>query len=89
MSEWQPIETAPKDKTLLLYGRQVGGSKDDLAGWDGNIVASGYWDGIDGSWCVTGSTWRGPFIGPTHWMPLPEPPPAPSQRTEERTTGTL
>ncbi|MEH2501270.1 hypothetical protein V1290_000081 [Bradyrhizobium sp. AZCC 1578] len=71
---WQPIETAPKDKTILLYGPQVGGSKDDLAGWDGNIVASGYYDGIDTSWCVTGSTWRGPFIGATHWMPLPAPP---------------
>jgi hypothetical protein len=74
MSEWQPIETVPKDVHVLLYGEQIGKSDRDLVGWDGAIVASGYWDGIDGSWCVTGSTWRGPFMNPTHWQPLPDAP---------------
>jgi len=74
MSEWQDISTAPKDTTIMIYGPQVGKSKSDLCGWDGSIVSSGYWDGIDQSWCVTGSTWRGPFMNPTHWMPLPAPP---------------
>jgi hypothetical protein len=71
---WKTIASAPTDRHILLYGKQVGGSRNDEVKWDGNIVASGYWDGIDTSWCVTGSTWRGPFIKPTHWMELPEAP---------------
>ena len=80
MNEWQPIETAPRDGTaVLLYGGL----------WDGD--ASGiYDDGNDRVPLVCG--YRGDvwamcdtdfyqvrILEPTHWMPLPEPPQAPSE----------
>lgn len=64
MSEWQPIETAPKDGThVLMYRRQ------DIseAWWQKKFIGEGY------EWGGTG--WAYPdFAPPTHWMPLPEPP---------------
>jgi hypothetical protein len=81
MSEWQPIETAPKDGTeLLLYGPFVptGGTYMDIGRW--TDYADGFWD------------WSADDSQPTHWMPLPSPPsygqqdestPAPQQNTEE------
>ena len=63
-SAWQPIETAPKNRPIVLAGQ-----------WDG-FGQSGEWDIQIGTWLIN----RFPFIGnnaPTHWMPLPEPPLAP------------
>jgi hypothetical protein len=60
MTEWQPIETAPKDGTRVL-------------GADHQAVEIIYW--ADGYWynqSVEISLWR--VFPPTHWMPLPEPP---------------
>ena len=55
MSEWQPIETAPKDGKLILLW--VPGKEYGLMKWEG------IWDDrLHGC------------RGPTHWMPLPEPP---------------
>ena len=59
MSEWQPIETAPKDGTHII-----------LTGDD--IVAEDYWmkwrvDDTE-SWA------HFQYVKPTHWMPLPTPP---------------
>ena len=70
MSEWQPIETAPKDGTpVRLYGVRSGAStRLGLRSYE-----PAHW---------TGHSWRmldrpGSFIGntvhPTHWMPLPAP----------------
>ncbi len=66
MSEWQPIETAPKGETILLLFR-----------W--GIAASGkarY--GNLGEPSQDTFDWRcdccGRFSTPTHWMPLPESP---------------
>lgn len=66
-TEWQPIETAPKDGTHIL-------------GFDGSYMTTVEWwepshKTEPGSWnlvqgCIRGySEWE-----PTHWMPLPEPP---------------
>ena len=71
MSEWQPIETAPKDGTwVLLY------SPDNEPS-----VATCCWESLNYNWApqwVWGSKqradFRGGFYGATHWMPLPEPP---------------
>jgi len=72
MSEWQPIETAPKDgRTVLLTDESVGstpGADDQIcfvASWSQGIV--GWRDDlsnlhIDRDFTIT------------HWMPLPEPP---------------
>ena len=67
MSEWQPIETAPKDGTEVLVWSEHGG------------VESAYWE----AGCYGHSGWTiyqirteiaEPDFPPTHWMPLPEPP---------------
>lgn len=58
---WQPIDTAPKDECILLFGAKktgiVVGMKHSLEGWV-----------ID-----TPSIWTRMYP-PTHWAPLPEPP---------------
>jgi hypothetical protein len=78
MSEWQPIETAPRDGSRLLF-------------WDSakGLAISGSWH-IDGgrddpggyvppwAWWVSDEDvvmWdSGPDDAPSHWMPLREPP---------------
>jgi hypothetical protein len=59
---WQPIATAPKDADVLsLYSTGEG-------------VHPGYWAGDCWVGVETQSLTSGQ-IKPTHWMPLPEPPP--------------
>lgn len=61
---WQPIETAPKDGTII-FGWEPRASK-----WKikfmvfVNTKDGGYWTNA----LTTGA------VLPTHWMPLPEPP---------------
>lgn len=61
-TDWQPIETAPRDTVLLLFsiatGITIGFFSDDME------VAKFGWvtrDGLD-------------LIEPTHWRPMPPPP---------------
>jgi len=71
MSNWQSIETAPKDGTTVIlsgiYSVATGAAVHPRNEY--NRVDSGYWSG--GRW-QTGSfhIWE----KATHWMPLPEPP---------------
>ena len=61
--EWRPIETAPKDGTLVLVGHET-------------AVFDGWWDENSGGW-VDGSTdmYEDLIVyQPTHWMPLPASP---------------
>ncbi len=60
MKTWQPISTAPKDKTrVLLFG--------------GGYMETGYYD--DSPRIGPYPNWRWPIaLNPTHWMPLPNPP---------------
>ena len=66
MSEWHPIETAPKDGTeILVYAYVSHWCKQDrqiavIARFDGYVWNSNL--------CCE------PTIKPTHWMPLPVPP---------------
>lgn len=71
MGEWKPITTAPKDVSILVWGKPS-----DIEGctFTAPGVHTAYWDEIDSSFCIKGATWLGPFIKPTHWQPLPEPP---------------
>lgn len=72
MSGWQPIETGPRDETLILlwawgeYKLGFWGISPDpykFEGWTtGWRTVSGYDVGFD------------PIGDATHWMPLPEPP---------------
>ena len=64
--EWQPIETAPKDRPILL------------AAWVANgpyyVLEVGWWEEQD-LWEDTRGYWSTPSDGTaTHWMPLPKPP---------------
>ena len=70
MSDWQPIETAPRDGTvvlgwnkldgILVYRPVTYGSNNQFAGWNAEYDGEGVAD------------------EPTQWMPLPPPPQTPS-----------
>lgn len=65
MSEWQPIETAPKGGPLLLW-------VDTDDGGEPMVL----YRNADGDWLYDGEpTYCASFyLNPTHWMPLPPPP---------------
>lgn len=68
VQNWQPIETAPKDKLILLWGRYWS----DGQGWF-NQPLMGHWVEVRDRWeAVSAVGWFG--VRPTHWMLLPEPP---------------
>jgi hypothetical protein len=73
MSEWQPIETAPKDgRHILVYPGTYNGVTASPARWerdDGVKAPRPYWLRLD-AWSVIKSR----CLTPTHWMPMPEPP---------------
>lgn len=81
MSEWQPIESAPKDGTRILAY--------DPEGLDSPVYAVVRWytyegevfeeagDGLYRKVIYETSWWDGASYTPfhaTHWMPLPSPP---------------
>lgn len=76
--KWQPIETAPKDGTIILVGWRLP-EDTEMQEWFvmqwGHIQRNGLFPGDVGMWVApNGSmTWH-ETNGPTHWMPLPEPP---------------
>jgi hypothetical protein len=93
---WQPIETAPKMRTILLF------AVTDLAD-DGTVLN---WKTATGSWHtgyeddrskaqgLTPWEWDGHRVKvyelhPTHWMPLPDPPIAEGRRAQEHPNGKL
>lgn len=59
VEDWQPIETAPHDKLILVYAPGA----QDLP----SITCTCMWH-EDAGFCVD------ELREPTHWMPLPEPP---------------
>lgn len=62
-NEWQPIATAPKDgKILLIWAKREG-------------FNLGRWHDVHKAFCHI-DIWSHAFCsyGPTHWLPLPEPP---------------
>ncbi len=64
MSEWQLIETAPRDGTEILI---FGPGQMSVARWANTHLRGG--------WAVyTDHGWYGFESYATHWMPLPEPP---------------
>ena len=82
--EWQPIETAPKDGTMVLMAgfwndksaAGVGAPAMTMASWS-SVMSDG----------VSGYEWYAQWLTPlasititwTHWRPLPDPP-APEER---------
>lgn len=72
MSDWQPIETAPKDGSWVL----LGGGQHDANTWYGPgpeaPAVVGRWDK---GWFFANwdGDYRSEYLIPTHWMPLPVP----------------
>ena len=67
MSEWQPIESAPKDGTLVLLFVPKGVDAPVSIGcYDGDSLAD--------SWLVMEPDFMASWCIPTHWQPLPTPP---------------
>jgi hypothetical protein len=62
MSEWQPIETAPRDTPVLIYQSGV-----DMAVAVGSITPRNTLVWFDPCYDVV-------TFQPTHWMPLPNGP---------------
>lgn len=81
MSAWQPIETAPKDGTLILTfsADAAAAPMTDPFGNPGTSMmvmrwlpyGGGKFDPVD----EAGDFWTNHY-DPTHWQPLPEPPEA-------------
>jgi hypothetical protein len=68
---WQPIETAPKNGTVILVYRNLDGRQQmGTAYWGAPFSASG--------WITKGTAGNTDMglLAPTHWMPLPAPPPS-------------
>ncbi len=71
MSDWQPIETAPTDGTLVLLLVEPGYRK----GWRGinEIPLPGHW--LGNFWMVLNHDLAGARVdSPIGWMPIPQPP---------------
>lgn len=79
MSEWQPIETAPRDGTPVLVFIPAPYPEHD----DPKMATAVYFGRKWGweVWCLP-AEWDGQVVdkslvdAPTHWMPLPAPPEA-------------
>lgn len=72
MSEWKPIESAPKDgrKILLWFSdtwRRPGHAR--FGHWLPDVKTKERF--VQGGWVCGLNRWHN---FPTHWMPLPEPP---------------
>ena len=75
MSEWRPIETAPKDVRILGY--HPAGSFGNGYDYPAAIGIASWWKGDKLNtprWCLDPGV-----VYPTHWMPLPAPPDEPTE----------
>lgn len=61
MSDWQPIDTAPRDRDILVCQKQ-----NRIIKTARGVDEYGRWRTGCGPMCI--------LVGATHWMPLPEPP---------------
>lgn len=75
MAEWQPIETAPKDRRVIVVDAD---GRVEIAYWQENPRV---WEDQPQGPCWTVFEPEDYFYAyhliahpPTHWMPLPEPP---------------
>lgn len=70
MSDWLPIDTAPKDGTwILLKGGTINYGWEHDMGVPPMVVGQGYPGGWQFAWYDGG--YYGEYENPTHWKPLP------------------
>jgi len=76
-TNWQPIETAPKDGTqiLLCDALDADGNPITDGSWGLFVQVAAWWAGED-AWIVYCDMVRDPplHFEPTHWAPLPKNP---------------
>lgn len=75
---WQPIETAPKNKAIILYAPACKIGDLPALGVPTNsrwpqAIAFGGWDDDEEKWSSLDDEWTEDHIA-THWMPFPNPP---------------
>lgn len=69
MTDWQPIETAPKDGTNFLAAIEVQNNKTGDLWWEQHVIC------VDEDGDIPVDIERGwSFADYTHWMPLPKAP---------------
>ena len=71
---WLPIETAPKDREILVWFSDLFKGMADVAKWEPDTYAKKprpYWQGSKERMLGILAYRHG---NPTHWMPLPQPP---------------
>jgi hypothetical protein len=68
---WQPIETVPKMKNILLWAATDIGDDGAIRNWK---MDTGYWSSGAECWTWSGYQVRKYDIHPTHWQPLPAAP---------------
>ncbi len=77
MTDWQPIETAPKDGTVILIFRdgvhyiREGSRTVHPARWMGELDPAYPWQVLCADY---GADYLPAARSITHWMPMPEPP---------------
>jgi hypothetical protein len=88
MSEWQSIESAPKDGTAIIVSVRgfhprrpcANGMFVTTARWvwsDNKVGEQGDRHPLEGAFLELNNDWSdewGGNLGPTHWQPLPPPP---------------
>jgi len=69
-SEWQPIDTAPEDTSLIIA------FDEPFFGVMNKEIAFGYFDSGSNRWLFDADFMAGEkeLLRPTHWMKKPEPP---------------
>ena len=81
--EWQPIETAPKDGTLIiLWNSTKGLNRAYFGSWrvdssEEHLEDSSLANWFDDSYDDFSLGYSSLPLNPTHWMPLPPPPSKP------------
>ncbi|OOO22745.1 DUF551 domain-containing protein [Agrobacterium pusense] len=84
VARWRPIETAPRDGTRVIGADQLYVIGDIYWQPDGNETETGEPGWING---VRDRYEKDYVFNPTHWMPLPSLPAAPSQQEASHVTS--
>lgn len=76
-SEWQDIETAPKDGSKIILGYPETPCDEETCYM--SHVGEGYYHSWHKSFNFLNTDGRHTILAPTHWQPLPEAPKSSSQ----------